>query len=258
MWHDPVLGLKRVGLPISYWRTAEFGYVYRRLAGSGARFVLDVGSPKELSTFLARRGDVRVAATDILEGAVRLHQRYVKALGLEGDGLGKIQSAVQDARSLTYADNSFDVVYSVSVVEHIPNAGDSQALREMVRVARPGGQVIVTVPCGDAYRETHVNKDVYERAQVADKPNFYQRHYDRTSLLSRLVEPSGGDLVDLELWGERWLRVERFLESTGSARYLFHPFEPLISAAFLKCLAPGERGHPMAAFLTLRKPGSRQ
>lgn len=44
---EPVLGLKRPILPVSYWRAAEFAYVWRSLGrfSAGAR-VLDVGSPK--------------------------------------------------------------------------------------------------------------------------------------------------------------------------------------------------------------------
>jgi len=42
-----------------------------------------------------------------------------------------------DASQLTFADNSFDVVYSISVFEHLPDV--SAVMGEIARVLRPGG-----------------------------------------------------------------------------------------------------------------------
>jgi len=46
-----------------------------------------------------------------------------------------------DSRALPFADECFDVVYSFKTLAHVPNVED--ALREMVRVARPGGHLLV-------------------------------------------------------------------------------------------------------------------
>jgi len=45
---------------------------------------------------------------------------------------------------IPFEDNSFDCVISVEVIEHIEN--HFQFVREMVRVAKPGGLVIITTP----------------------------------------------------------------------------------------------------------------
>jgi SAM-dependent methyltransferase len=167
---EPVLGLKRLALPVSYWRSVEFAYVWRQLAlGSGAR-VLDLGSPKDLATMLAKHRGYEVVATDILPEAIDLSERYARAQRLHGHGPGLVSSEVQDGRALTYEDGSFDAAYSVSVLEHIPDAGDSAAIRELVRVVRPGGLVVVTVPFDRRYRETFVDGAVYERKPVASEP----------------------------------------------------------------------------------------
>src|SRR3954467_10273376 len=52
---EPVLGLKRLALPVSYWRSAEFAYVWRQLDRPAGARILDVGSPKDLAAILARR-----------------------------------------------------------------------------------------------------------------------------------------------------------------------------------------------------------
>jgi SAM-dependent methyltransferase len=49
-----------------------------------------------------------------------------------------------DALSLPFADGEFDRVVAAEVLEHLPD--DLTAIRELVRVLRPGGTAAVTVP----------------------------------------------------------------------------------------------------------------
>jgi len=51
---------------------------------------------------------------------------------------------VEDALSLTYADQSFDVVVSSNSLEHVPD--DALVLKNSWRVLRPGGILILDVP----------------------------------------------------------------------------------------------------------------
>ncbi len=49
-----------------------------------------------------------------------------------------------DALALPFADGEFDRVVAAEILEHIPD--DLTAIRELVRVTRPGGTVALTVP----------------------------------------------------------------------------------------------------------------
>jgi len=248
---EPILGLKRLVLPVSYWRTREFAYVARQIRAPRGSRVLDLGSPKDLATILARRRQLMVTAVDILPEAVELSERYSRAQSLDGDGVGLVRSIVQDGRKLAFKDHTFDAAYAVSVLEHVPDEGDSATVRELTRVVRPGGYVILTVPYDDHYRETYVNKPVYERKQI-DGPVFYQRHYDHHTLEERLIRPSRAELVDLEFWGEGVFRVERLLSSNRLLDILSSPFHPLLAWLFLREFRNDQTGRAMAAFLTLR------
>jgi SAM-dependent methyltransferase len=250
---EPLLGLKRLALPVSYWRSVEFAYVWRRLEHPAGARILDLGSPKDLAAMLARHRGHEVVATDILPEAITLSRRYATGQGLEGRGPGRVHSEVQDGRALTYADGSFDAAYSVSVLEHIPDDGDSFAIRELIRVVRPGGVVVVTVPYDRAYRETFVEGPVYERKPVGSEPVFFERHYDRPTLATRLLGSEAAEVVDLSLWGEGTLRMEAFLERLGPLRLPLSPLEAFFGTALLRQVQPNGRGHPMAAFFTLRR-----
>lgn len=250
---EPVLGLKRLALPVSYWRSAEFAYAWRQLKLARGARVLDVGSPKDLAAMLARHRGFEVVATDILPEAIDLSRRYARAQGLDGQGPGRVRSEVQDGRALAYEDNSFDAAYSVSVLEHIPDDGDSAAMRELIRVVRPGGVVVATVPYDRAYRETFVEGPVYERKPIGSERVFFERHYDRETLATRLLSSPAADVVDLRFWGEGSIRMESLLDRLGPLRIPLSPVEALLSTALLRQVDVDGKRHPMAAFFTLRR-----
>lgn len=53
-------------------------------------------------------------------------------------------SSVMDAQSLAFEDESFDKIYSFHCIEHIPDL--ARAFREMDRVLKPGGRVLLVYP----------------------------------------------------------------------------------------------------------------
>jgi SAM-dependent methyltransferase len=90
---------------------------------------------------------------------------------------------------LSYPDSYFDLVYSISVLEHIPGDGDTIASKEISRVLRSGGIAIIEVPFSNKEYDTYVNKDVYERKYI-EKPVFYQRHYNGNTIYKRIINPT--------------------------------------------------------------------
>lgn len=73
---------------------------------------------------------------------------------LEGTGLGaKIRTHEMDAENLRFPDSTFDVVTAIEVLEHIVDL--DRGLREIYRVLRPGGALMVTCPNQLFPVETH-------------------------------------------------------------------------------------------------------
>ncbi len=107
------------------------------LAGSGPGDALDVGmGPGRLCAELARRGWT-VSGVD---GSQSMVDRARAQLG--NNAATRLQRA--DAGALPFADASFDVVTATGVMEYIRDR--SAALGEIVRVLRPGGIAVVSVP----------------------------------------------------------------------------------------------------------------
>jgi ubiquinone/menaquinone biosynthesis C-methylase UbiE len=68
-------------------------------------------------------------------------------------GIDNITPARADARQLPYPDDSFDGAYLVTVLGEIPD--QDAALRELRRVVKPGGRIVVGELFGDPHMVTH-------------------------------------------------------------------------------------------------------
>jgi ubiquinone/menaquinone biosynthesis C-methylase UbiE len=68
-------------------------------------------------------------------------------------GIGNIVPTLADARSLPFGDDSFDGAYLVTVLGEIPDQG--AALRELRRVVKPAGRIVVGELFGDPHMVTH-------------------------------------------------------------------------------------------------------
>ncbi|MGW8481918.1 class I SAM-dependent methyltransferase [Microbacterium sp. NPDC055903] len=96
--------------------------------------LLDIGAgPGTITADFATRV-ARVTATEIGEAELDLSRRAVREQGLEN-----VSFSVEDVHALGFEDDSFDIVHTHQVLQHV--ADPVQALREMRRVAKPGGVV---------------------------------------------------------------------------------------------------------------------
>jgi SAM-dependent methyltransferase len=253
----PMAGLKSLVLPVEYIRCAETRYILRHLDLRPGQRALDIGSPKLLSLFLAARIEAEVHATDLVDYFVEQYDRYAHAA--LGSKRSRYRLGCEDARSLTYPSTHFDRVFSISAIEHIPDDGDSVAMREIARVLAPGGIACLTVPWSDrGYLEEFKRRgdpDAYWAPGDGERA-FFQRGYDRGTLEERLVRPSGLRLVDLSFWGERTLPVEDVIlnrKIPRLARILLYPAHVAFARVFLRPLGETEPSKKKVACLTLQK-----
>jgi len=245
---------KRLILPLEYIRYVEGLYVLDHLEVNADHLVLDVGSPKLPSLFLAARIRARVHATDLLDYFFTACGAYAHMLGADRD---RYVMRVEDARALTYPDATFDRAFSISAIEHIPGEGDCIAMREIARVLKPGGICCLTVPWSDrGYAEVFKEQGDPDAYWVTSREErvFYQRLYDRPALEERLLGPSALEIVDVSFWGERRVAVERLLLSRQPLRYAMLPLHFPLALLFLARLDEREPSQKKVACLTLRKP----
>jgi ubiquinone/menaquinone biosynthesis C-methylase UbiE len=99
--------------------------------------VLDVGIGSGIATQMLAEAGANVTGVDLTDWAVETTRRRLDAFGLEAD----VRQA--DAEQLPFDDASFDLVFSWGVIHH--SSDMDRALSELVRVTRPGGQIVLMV-----------------------------------------------------------------------------------------------------------------
>lgn len=126
--------------------------------------VLDIGTSTGTNLRLLRDlGFTNVTGLDYSEDAIRF---------CESKGFGPVKQG--DACDLPFDDDSFDFVFATDIIEHIDD--DERALREIQRVLRPGGKVLITVPAFQALWG------------LQDEVACHKRRYRMGPLVQRLEE----------------------------------------------------------------------
>lgn len=100
--------------------------------------ILEVGagSGSDL-VFLAQKG-AYCTALDYSKEALEVCRKLTKSNGV------KVKTVKADCRKMPFDDNSFDLVFSVGLLEHFKNP--LPILREQIRVVKKGGRILIDVP----------------------------------------------------------------------------------------------------------------
>jgi SAM-dependent methyltransferase len=127
---------------------------------------------------------------------MKLTRDLICGLGL--DELCEMHSvSLEDA---WFEDSTFDVITCISVLEHIFD--ESVALSAIWRLLRPGGLLIISLPCAAEFAEEFRDVDSYGLQNPSDGWFFFQRFYDATALQQRIFKLFGQP-NDISVYGER-------------------------------------------------------
>jgi SAM-dependent methyltransferase len=103
-------------------------------------------------------------------------------------GLANVTPTLADATAMPYEDDSFDAAYLVTVLGEVPD--QRAAVRELRRVLRPGGRLVVGELFGDPHMVTFGS--LLRHAEVSGL-RFDRRLGPRLAYFARLANPGGGD-----------------------------------------------------------------
>jgi SAM-dependent methyltransferase len=196
---NSALGLGRALRGLDYVRCLEFPLVYNHLDLRPGMRHLDAGARTSVfPLFVASRNEVEVHAVD-LDSTVEAQGALAERMGARLKG--KLVARQADLRELPYPDGHFDRVTVISVIEHVPDPGDTEGIRELARVLAPGGRLILTVPFGMTPRDFFMERTVYSETYHGE-PVFFQRHYSPGTLEDRLLGPSGLRVAKRGYFGE--------------------------------------------------------
>ena len=187
--------------------------------------VLDAGCGEYgLSAFVAAKS---VVGVDILPTDVKV------------DGFTFIHGSII---TLPFSEHSFSVAASVDVLEHLPEALRSEAIRQLVRVAKE--TIIITFPAGKAAREIDEAFNSKLRSSHQPVPDWLSEHLEnpypdanQVADLIRSEAEQNGRKVKVAVHHSENLAVAKFLRKAAATSKYLYLFGNL-AAGFLLPLMP--------------------
>lgn len=183
--------------PMDSFRYFELDFVESCVPRPVPGNYLDVSSPRLVFLTILDRQKSLVA--DVVNPIARdLDESLALARALALDGRCRpLRALIEEAG---YQEGSFGLVTSISVIEHIP--GDRDAVATMWRLLRPGGRLVITVPCAREACEEYTNLDEYGLFDSSDEGlTYWQRYYDEAMLASSIWSVTGPP-VQTRIYGE--------------------------------------------------------
>jgi SAM-dependent methyltransferase len=168
-------------------RYFEFDFMWRAIGSMRIRSYLDVSSPRLFPLVVVGRtvglfADLINPDRNDLPETISL----AKSLGI----FDRCRFHADLIQSISLEPNSFDVITSISVIEHIPD--DTGALRKMWDLLRPNGKLLISVPCAARASEEHMTDNEYGLLSPDENGFvFWQRYYDEQLLQQRVFCVTG-------------------------------------------------------------------
>ena len=116
------------------------------------------------------------------------------------------QVILSQISSLPFADGAFDLVCALDIVEHVDD--DDGALRELSRVTKPGGALVISAPLHQslwtAFDEFVGHKRRYEPTGLIAKLARHKIVVERSAVYG--MQPRSSRITDFGMW---WLKHRR-------------------------------------------------
>jgi SAM-dependent methyltransferase len=122
--------------------------------------VLDLGCGPGADSKVLREHSDHVIGLDLSPSMTRKAQAEVPAASF----------LVADGQTLPFPDNSFDAVWMRLVLVHTPDP--AATMREIARVLKPGGRVVLTEPDQGSHLVDTPHNDVFERIRAHRRTTF--------------------------------------------------------------------------------------
>lgn len=193
-------GLEYLLTPVSNVRYFEFSFAQSCLPAGAAR-CLDVSSPRLFSLhFAAQHPECEVEMINPDATDLKSSQHATACLGLTNVKMrGCSVEALEGTR------DTYDCIWSISVVEHIDGErGDQRAVETMFNALKVGGRLLLTIPVDrtawDEFRDTKHYGSTTHRSS-SDK-YFFQRFYDFDAIQARLLQRLSRSSITMRWFGE--------------------------------------------------------
>jgi SAM-dependent methyltransferase len=168
----------------SPFKILEFEEMTRRVDFRGDERVLDIGCGDGLHTLLLGARAGHTTGIDINSDFIADARGYAAGFARKAT----VDFLDQPLEAIGFEDTSFDLVFSICVIEHIPN--HEEVLAECLRILKPGGRIVFTVDT----LETIKDAELIEQHRQA----HHVQRYFRQDSLRELLESTGFEVLETQ------------------------------------------------------------
>lgn len=173
--------------PLDSVRYFEFDFMWNATKNIKIQSYLDVSSPRMLPLMIVDREKCLVA------NLINPDKKDLPATISLANSFGvadrcRFHSCLIEEAPLQPC--SFDLITSMSVIEHIPD--DKGAIEKMWNLLKPGGTLLISIPCAAKALEEYTNLNDYELVDTDENGFvFWQRYYDDDLIQQRIFSVAG-------------------------------------------------------------------
>jgi ubiquinone/menaquinone biosynthesis C-methylase UbiE len=179
------LGLyPHVRFTYSPFKIIEFAAMMDRIEMKGNERVLDIGCGDGLHTMLIGKQVGHITGIDTNENFIRDARVYAEKYRAQA----KCDYESRPLEEIGYPDNHFDIIFSICVIEHIPNY--EEVLQECLRILKPGGRIIFTVDTLETIED--------EALIASHKQQHHVMQYFRKESMDELLTGIGFEVTGYE------------------------------------------------------------
>ena len=128
------------------------------------KHVCDAGCGCGIYSLMLARAGFAVSGFDIAEDAVRLTRGLLSENGYPAEDFKRA-----DVLSTGYPSRRFDAVVARDVIDHMPIKQGVDAVRELLRIVRPGGRLLLTLDATDSEYES-------EPHEISEDGDYFFTH----------------------------------------------------------------------------------
>jgi predicted SAM-dependent methyltransferase len=186
--------------PLDSFRYFEFHYGYEFLEKINIVGYLDISSPRFFPAYLIKKrklNSVIMLNPDTKD--IKNTEEIYKFLGIHN----RCKFYNNVIENCDFEKNSFDLITSISVLEHIPMETVNQTIKTIKLLLKSDGYFLVSVPVAKEAYDEFINFNEYN-LQEESKDGYYfgQRFHDEI-LINELFVDNFGEPVYSKIYGEK-------------------------------------------------------
>lgn len=184
--------------PVESTRYFEFGLAWDFLSDITISRYLDVSSPRLFPlALMTQRREATAELINPNREDLKATAGLVRTCGL-ADRCTLRGCLIEEA---ALRPSTFDLITSLSVIEHIPE--DKNALQQMWGLLRPGGKLVLSVPCAAAAEQQYIDVDQFGLQRPDEEGFFFLQYVYDDALLQERVYSVAGLPTRHGIYGER-------------------------------------------------------